>query len=220
MSDLVRTLITGLVTSVIFLILVWIFWKIYDRPSKRQLEVEQERQEKSKEIRMWRAVEAQMAQEEAEAEALALIERKKAEQRARAIPPPSGVVSNAFAKLDAPTSGEQFNEQFKPKQGMEEIQVEELVDEIQQDDSDVLLAPELVEVRQDSGEDAEHLLELLEQEEEFEEEEIEPEIAESEPARLEAQETEDQDEKAIADEKVDWDSKSEKDQDDPWSVGW
>ena len=220
MSDLVRTLITGLVTSVIFLILVWIFWKIYDRPSKRQLEVEQERQEKSKEIRMWRAVEAQMAQEEAEAEALALIERKKAEQRARAIPPPSGVVSNAFAKLDAPTSGEQFNEQFKPKQGMEEIQVEELVEEIQQDDSDVLLAPELVEVRQDSGEDAEHLLELLEQEEEFEEEEIEPEIAESEPARLEAQETEDQDEKAIADEKVDWDSKSEKDQDDPWSVGW
>ena len=220
MSDLVRTLITGLVTSVIFLILVWIFWKIYDRPSKRQLEVEQERQEKSKEIRMWRAVEAQMAQEEAEAEALALIERKKAEQRARAIPPPSGVVSNAFAKLDAPTSGEQFNEQFKPKQGMEEIQVEELVEEIQQDDSDVLLAPELVEVRQDLGEDAEHLLELLEQEEEFEEEEIEPEIAESEPARLEAQETEDQDEKAIADEKVDWDSKSEKDQDDPWSVGW
>ena len=169
---------------------------------------------------MWRAVEAQMAQEEAEAEALALIERKKAEQRARAIPPPSGVVSNAFAKLDAPTSGEQFNEQFKPKQGMEEIQVEELVEEIQQDDSDVLLAPELVEVRQDLGEDAEHLLELLEQEEEFEEEEIEPEIAESEPARLEAQETEDQDEKAIADEKVDWDSKSEKDQDDPWSVGW
>ena len=220
MSDLVRTLITGLITSVIFLILVWIFWKIYDRPSKRQLEVEQERQEKSKEIRMWRAVEAQMAQEEAEAEALALIERKKAEQRARAIPPPSGVVSNAFAKLDAPTSGEQFNEQFKPKQGMEEIQVEELVEEIQQDDSDVLLAPELVEVRQDLGEDAEHLLELLEQEEESEEEEIEPEIAESEPARLEAQETEDQDEKAIADGKVDWDSKSEKDQDDPWSVGW
>ena len=220
MSDLVRTLITGLITSVIFLILAWIFWKIYDRPSKRQLEVEQERQEKSKEIRMWRAVEAQMAQEEAEAEALALIERKKAEQRARAIPPPSGVVSNAFAKLDAPTSGEQFNEQFKPKQGMEEIQVEELVDEIQQDDSDVLLAPELVEVRQDSGEDAEHLLELLEQEEESEEEEIEPEIAESEPARLEAQETEDQEEKAIADGKVDWDSKSEKDQDDPWSVGW
>ncbi len=220
MSDLVRTLITGLVTSVIFLILVWIFWKIYDRPSKRQLEVEQERQEKSKEIRMWRAVEAQMAQEEAEAEALALIERKKAEQRARAIPPPSGVVSNAFAKLDAPTSGEQFNEQFKPKQGMEEIQVEELVEEIQQDDSDVLLAPELVEVRQDSGEDAEHLLELLEQEEESEEEEIEPEIAESEPVVQEAQDTEDQDEKAIADEKVDWDSKSEKDQDDPWSVGW
>ena len=156
---------------------------------------------------MWRAVEAQMAQEEAEAEALALIERKKAEQRARAIPPPSGVVSNAFAKLDAPTSGEQFNEQFKPKQGMEEIQVEELLDEIQQDDSDVLLAPELVEVRQDSGEDAEHLLELLEQEEESEEEEIE---RKSLKANLrQSPETEDQDEKAIADEKVDWDSKSE-----------
>ncbi len=220
MSDLVRTLITGLITSIILLILVWIFWKIYDRPSKRQLEVEQERQDKSKEIRMWRAVEAQMAQEEAEAEALALIERKKAEQRARAIPPPSGVVSNAFAKLDAPTSGEQFNEQFKPKQDLEEIHVEDLIEEVQQDDSDVLLAPELVEVRQDSGEDAEHLLELLEQEDEPEDDEIEPEIVESEPVEQEVQETEDQDEKAIADEKVDWDSKSEKDEDDPWSVGW
>ena len=200
--------------------MVWIFWKIYDRPSKRQLEVEQERQEKSKEIRMWRAVEAQMAQEEAEAEALALIERKKAEQRARAIPPPSGVVSNAFAKLDAPTDGEQFNEQFKPKQELEQIQVEDLVEQIQQDDSDVLLAPDLVEVRQDPGEDAEHLLELLEQEDELEDEEIEPEIAESEPVVQEVEETEDQDEKAIADEKVDWDSKSEKDSNDPWSVGW
>ena len=220
MSDLVRTLITGLVSSAILLILVWIFWKIYDRPSKRQLEVEQERQEKSKEIRMWRAVEAQMAQEEAEAEALALIERKKAEQRARAIPPPSGVVSNAFAKLDAPTDGEKFNEQFKPKQELEEIQVEDLVEQVQQDDSDVLLAPEIVEVRQDAGEDAEHFLELLEQEDEPKDEEFEPEIFESESVEQEIQETEEQDDKAIADEKVDWDSKSEKDEDDPWSVGW
>ena len=47
-----------------------------------------------------------------------------------------------------------------------------------------------------------------------------PEIVESEPVEQEVQETEDQDEKAITDEKVDWDSKSEKDQDDPWSVGW
>ena len=212
MSDLVRTLITGLVSSAILLILVWIFWKIYDRPSKRQLEVEQERQEKSKEIRMWRAVEAQMAQEEAEAEALALIERKKAEQRARAIPPPSGVVSNAFAKLDAPTDGEKFNEQFKPKQELEEIQVEDLAEQVQQDDSDVLLAPEIVEVRQDAGEGAEHFLELLQQEDEPKDEEFEPEIFESESVE--------QEDKAIADEKVDWDSKSEKDEDDPWSVGW
>ncbi len=169
---------------------------------------------------MWRAVEAQMAQEEAEAEALALIERKKAEQRARAIPPPSGVVSNAFAKLDAPTGGEKFNEQFKPKQELEEIQVEDLVEQVQQDDSDVLLAPELVEVRQDTGEDAEHFLELLEQEDEPKDEEFEPEIFESESVEQEIQETEEQDDKAIADEKVDWDSKSEKDEDDPWSVGW
>ena len=220
MSDLVRTLITGLIVSIVLLILVWIFWKIYDRPSKRQLEVEQERQDKSKEIRMWRAVEAQMVQEEAEAEALALIERKKAEQRARAMPPPSGVVTNAFAKLDAPTGGEQFNEQFKPKQELEQIQVEDLIEEAEQDDSDVLLAPELVEVRQDPGEDAEHLLELLEQEDEPKDEEIEPEVVESEPVEQEVQETEDQDENSIADEKVDWESKSEKDEDDPWSVGW
>jgi len=212
-SDLVRTLITGLIVSIVLLILVWIFWKIYDRPSKRQLEVEQERQDKSKEIRMWRAVEAQMVQEEAEAEALALIERKKAEQRARAMPPPSGVVTNAFAKLDAPTGGEQFNEQFKPKQELEQIQVEDLIEEAEQDDSDVLLAPELVEVRQDPGEDAEHLLELLGQEDEPEDEEIEP-------VEQEVQETEEQDVNTIADDKVEWDSKSEKDEDDPWSVGW
>ena len=220
MSDLVRTLITGLIVSIVLLILVWIFWKIYDRPSKRQLEVEQERQDKSKEIRMWRAVEAQMVQEEAEAEALALIERKKAEQRARAMPPPSGVVTNAFAKLDAPTGGEQFNEQFKPKQELEQIQVEDLIEEAEQDDSDVLLAPELVEVRQDPGEDAEHLLELLGQEDEPEDEEIEPEVVESEPVEQEVQETEEQDVNTIADDKVEWDSKSEKDEDDPWSVGW
>ena len=220
MSDLVRTLIIGLVTSVILLILVWIFWKIYDRPSKRQLEVEQERQEKSKEIRMWRSVEAQMAQEEAEAEALALIERKKAEQRARAIPPPTGVVTNAFAKLDAPTGGEQFNEQFKPKQELEQIQVEDLIEEAEQDDSDVLLAPELVEVRQDLGEDADHLLELLEQEDEVEQEEIELEVVESETLEQINQVIENEDEKSIADDKVEWDSKSEKDEDDPWRVGW
>ena len=225
MSDLVRTLITGLVTSVIFLILVWIFWKIYDRPSKRQLEVEQERQEKSKEIRMWRAVEAQMAQEEAEAEALALIERKKAEQRARAIPPPSGVVSNAFAKLDAPTSGEQFNEQFKPKQGMEEIQVEELLDEIQQDDSDVLLAPDIVEVRQDEvSSNSEITDELLETELSIETEGVnEGNDREEETVADDLEETESDDTNSNKLEpedleEVDWDKLS--DEEDGWAVGW
>ena len=220
MSDLVRTLITGLITSIILLILVWIFWKIYDRPSKRQLEVEQERQEKSKEIRMWRAVEAQMAQEEAEAEALALIERKKAEQRARAIPPPSGVVSNAFAKLDAPTDGEQFNEQFKPKQELEQIQVEDLVEQVQQDDSDVLLAPDLVEVRQDPGEDAEHLLELLAQEDENEPVEMVLEVVEEAPLERGVQVVQDEAEAPIVNEETEWNSEPEKDSNDPWSVGW
>ena len=53
MSDLVRTLITGFLTSIILLLLVYWFWKLYDRPSKKQLELQEEKREKRKCERKW-----------------------------------------------------------------------------------------------------------------------------------------------------------------------
>ena len=152
MSDLVRTLITGFLTSIILLLLVYWFWKLYDRPSKKQLELQEEKREKRKEERMWQAIEAEMEKEREQAEARALIERKKAEMRARARPPAAGIMQNALATLDAPTEGEEFNQRFKPKiSEIQNILVDENIEREEIDDSDVLLAPDLIEVRQDEG---------------------------------------------------------------------
>ncbi len=181
MSDLVRTLITGFFTSIILLFLVYCFWKLYDRPSKRQIELQEEKREKRKEERMWKNIEAEMAKEQEQAEALATIERKKAEMRARAQPPAAGIMQNALATLDAPTEGEEFLERFKPNVSeIEEILVEEELETEEVDDSDVLLAPELVEVRQDEGStDIDLLDQLTEEEDEANDEAEEPLVEES-----------------------------------------
>ena len=155
-SDLVQSLITGFFTSIILLLLVYFFWRLYDRPSKKQLELEEETREKRKEERMWRAIESEMEKEREQAEALAIIERKKADMRARAQPPAAGVMQGALATLDAPTEGEAYLDRFKPNiTEIEEILVDEQIDQEEADDSDVLLAPELVVVRLDEGESAE-----------------------------------------------------------------
>jgi len=149
-SDLVKTLITGFLASIILLLLVYFFWKLYDRPSKKQLEVEETTREKRKEERMWRAIEADMAREREQIEAQALIQRKQADLRARAQPPAAGVMQTALATLDAPTDGEAYLARFKPDiNGIEEILVDENLASTEADDSDVLLAPDIVEVRQD-----------------------------------------------------------------------
>ena len=156
MSDLVQSLITGFFTSIILLLLVYFFWRLYDRPSKKQLELEEETREKRKEERMWRAIESEMEKEREQAEALAIIERKKADMRARAQPPAAGVMQGALATLDAPTEGQAYLDRFKPNiTEIEEILVDEQIEQEEADDSDVLLAPELVVVRQDEGESAE-----------------------------------------------------------------
>ena len=164
MSDLVRSLITGFLTSIVLLFLVYWFWKLYDRPSKKQLELQEEKREKRKEERMWQAIEAEMEKEREQAEALALIDRKKAEMRARAQPPAAGIMQNALATLDSPTEGDEYNDRFKPEiSEIQEILVDENIEQEEIDDSDVLLAPELVEVRQDEGSnDSEISEELLE----------------------------------------------------------
>ena len=213
-SDLVQSLITGFFTSIILLLLVYFFWRLYDRPSKKQLELEEETREKRKEERMWRAIESEMEKEREQAEALAIIERKKADMRARAQPPAAGVMQGALATLDAPTEGEAYLDRFKPNiTEIEEILVDEQIDQEEADDSDVLLAPELVVVRQDEGESAEIVgIELQANE---------PIEAEESPASEEnvAEEQIDQTPAEGDDSEVNWNQQQEP-EDDGWAVGW
>lgn len=214
MSDLVQSLITGFFTSIILLLLVYFFWRLYDRPSKKQLELEEETREKRKEERMWRAIESEMEKEREQAEALAIIERKKADMRARAQPPAAGVMQGALATLDAPTEGEAYLNRFKPNiTEIEEILVDEQIDQEEADDSDVLLAPELVVVRLDEGESAEVVGNELQANEPIE--------AEESPASEEnvAEEQIDQTPAEGDDSEVNWNQQQEP-EDDGWAVGW
>ena len=227
MSDLVRSLITGFLTSIVLLFLVYWFWKLYDRPSKKQLELQEEKREKRKEERMWQAIEAEMEKERKQAEALALIERKKAEMRARAQPPAAGIMQNALATLDSPTEGDEYNDRFKPEiSEIQEILVDENIEQEEIDDSDVLLAPDIVEVRQDEGSsDSEITDELLETELSIETDEVNErtndreevtvadDLAETESDDTNSNELEPEDQ-----EEVDWDKPS--DEEDGWAVGW
>ena len=221
MSDLVRTLVTGFLTSIILLFLVYWFWKLYDRPSKKQLELQEEKREKRKEERMWQAIEAEMEKEREQAEALALIERKKAEMRARAQPPAAGIMQNALATLDAPTEGEEYNQRFKPEiSEIQEILVDENIEQEEIDDSDVLLAPELVEVRQDEGsndsEISEELLEIDSIEETDKEAHEEP--VTSDLAETDSDDTETEPPVPEEEDEVDWDNVPA--EEDGWAVGW
>ena len=213
-SDLVRTLITGFFTSIILLFLVYCFWKLYDRPSKRQIELQEEKREKRKEERIWKNIEAEMAKEQEQAEALATIERKKAEMRSRAQPPAAGIMQNALATLDAPTEGEEYLERFKPNiSEIEEILVEEELETEQVDDSDVLLAPDLVEVRQDEGSADIDLLDRLTEDEDEASDEADESLVE-ESSIEESAEAEEK-----SDEAVDW-NKTDESEEDGWAVGW
>ena len=223
-SNLVTTLITGLLASIAFLFLVYCFWKLYDRPSRRQIEVLEEKREKFKETKMWQTVEAEMERERIQAEELALIQRQKAEERARAMPPAAQLTKNALAALDAPTEGEAFLERFKPaKSEVEQIAVEELLETELIDDSDVLLAPELVEVRQDVGLEENAILEqLLDEDDEVDadnrkETDVEQSL-ESESQTQEEVPKSEQD--ALDDEDIEWQGKEESTDDDTWAVGW
>ena len=212
---------TGFLTSIILLFLVYWFWKLYDRPSKKQLELQEEKREKRKEERMWQAIEAEMEKEREQAEALALIERKKAEMRARAQPPAAGIMQNALATLDAPTEGEEYNQRFKPEiSEIQEILVDENIEQEEIDDSDVLLAPELVEVRQDEGsndsEISEELLEIESIEETDKEADEEP--ATSDLAETDSDDTETEPPVPEEEDEVDWDNVPA--EEDGWAVGW
>ena len=176
---------------------------------------------------MWQAIEAEMEKEREQAEALALIERKKAEMRARAQPPAAGIMQNALATLESPTEGDEYNDRFKPEiSEIQEILVDENIEQEEIDDSDVLLAPDIVEVRQDEGSsDSEITDELLETELSIETEEVnegtndrEEETVADDLAETESDDTNSNEFEPEDQEEVDWDKPS--DEEDGWAVGW
>ena len=206
----------------------------------------EERKEKHKEARMWRAVEEEMEREQAKIEAAAIIERKKAEARARAMPPAAGVMQNALAALDSPTDSSEYNEQFKPTthDGKEIAILQEVSTEIA-DDSDLLSVEKATEVRitdgyfsdellgelfeeepdssqaVESNEEAGEQAEQVEQAESTTEEVEETEIAEQ--AEIQQGEQTEQSE-PIDDEQempvdVEW-QEEQTSESDEWSVGW
>ena len=152
MENLVETLAIGLLVSVILIVISWWFWKRYDEPSEAQIEREESIAKKQEETRMWRAVEAQMAEEKVAFEEQALYDRRKAEERARAVPPPTGEVSNAFAAFDMErqTPVKTFTEHHEDAPSAEAALIGHEL-EIEVDDDDARYADELVEVRQDQG---------------------------------------------------------------------
>lgn len=172
MDDLVETLAIGLSVSVLLIVVSWWFWKRYDRPSEAQLEREESIAKKEQETRMWRAVEAQMEQEKALLEEKALYERRKAEERARAIPPPVSEVSDAFAAFNLAQQPEPNFEQSETAPSAEAASVEPF---LEADDDDVLLIDEPLEVRRDEGVILEEGQALPDMPEAVEPEEVEPE---------------------------------------------
>ncbi|MDA8843827.1 hypothetical protein N9O19_05920 [Euryarchaeota archaeon] len=172
MDDLVETLAIGLIVSLILIVVSWWFWKRYDRPSEAQLEREESIAKKKEETRMWRTVEAQMSREKAALEEKALFERRKAEERARAMPPPSSEVSDAFAAFSAERQAKPSFEQSEPALSAEAALAESMF-EIR--DDDVLDIEEPVEVRQDQGVLLEEGQALPDMPEDVELEDVEPE---------------------------------------------
>tara|TARA_B110000444_G_scaffold223672_1_gene226403 strand:- start:1421 stop:2032 length:612 start_codon:yes stop_codon:yes gene_type:complete len=149
MDDLVETLAIGLFISLILIVISWWFWKRYDEPSEAQIEREESIAKKEQETQMWRAVEAQMAQEKAALNEQALYEQRKADERARAQPPPVGEVSNAFAAFDMQTTPTFAEQQASASEAPLMPFEQEL--ELEENDDDVHLVELPVEVRQDQG---------------------------------------------------------------------
>ena len=156
MGDLVETLVTGFLVSALFIVIVWWFWRRYDQPSETQLAREEELAKKKEEQQMWRAVEAQIAEEKLALEEKALYLRKRAEQEERARPPAAGALTNAldaFGSVEQPASTTAkeapafSNHESAPSEGIE-VDGEGLDDAL---DLDLLLASTPAEVRQDKG---------------------------------------------------------------------
>ena len=152
MSELWETLTTGLILSLLFIGVSYLFWKRYDKPTPLMIERHEEKERLKEERKTWRQVEARMRAEQEEAELKAAYERRKAEERARSVVPATSEVKDAWKSLGvaAPEAatfeakGEDANADLRPLDQTD-------LGEVAASDDDVLNAAELVQVRQDKG---------------------------------------------------------------------
>ena len=152
MSELWETLTTGLILSLLFIGVAYMFWRRYDKPTPLMIERQEEKERLKEERKTWRQVEARMRTEQEEAELKAAYERRKAEERARSVVPASTEVKDAWKSLGvaAPEAvtfeakGEDANADLRPLDQTD-------LGEVAASDDDVLNAAELVQVRQDKG---------------------------------------------------------------------
>ncbi|MED5498071.1 MAG: hypothetical protein VX382_07775, partial [Candidatus Thermoplasmatota archaeon] len=122
-------------------------------PTPLMIERQEERDRLKEERKTWREVEARLRAEQHEAELKAAYERRKAEERARAVVPASTEVKDAWKSLgvSAPAEsttfegkGEDANADLRP---LDQTSLSEAV----ASDDDVLNAADPVQVRQDPG---------------------------------------------------------------------
>ena len=152
MSELWETLTTGLVLSLLFIGVSYLFWKRYDKPTPLIIERQEEKARLKEERQTWREVESRMRAEQEEAELTAAYERRKAEERARAVVPASVEVKDAWKSLGVSdpepttfeTDGKDANAALRP---LDQSALGATV----VSDEDVLNAQEPVQVRQDQG---------------------------------------------------------------------
>tara|TARA_Y200000002_G_scaffold54801_1_gene40136 strand:+ start:1816 stop:2451 length:636 start_codon:yes stop_codon:yes gene_type:complete len=152
-SELWETLTTGLIVSLLFIGVSYLFWKRYDRPTPLMIERKEESERLSEERKTWREVEARMRVENEEAELKAAYERRKAEDRARAVVPDTTDVKDAWKTLGVASvettpkfesGGGDANADHRP------LETTELSEPSAAVDDDLLSAVDPVQVRQDT----------------------------------------------------------------------
>ena len=151
MSELWETLTTGLILSLLFIGVSYLFWKRYDRPTPLMLERKEESERLSEERKTWREVEARMRLENEEAELRAAYERRKAEERARAVVPDTTDVKEAWKSLGV--ASQKSTTTFESQDGDANAALQPVdqtaLSEPSVDDDDLLSAVDPVQVRQD-----------------------------------------------------------------------
>lgn len=152
MATLWETLTTGLIVSLVFIVVSYWFWKRFDKPTPLMIEREEEKERIREEQRTWRKVEAKMRAEQEEADARAAYEQRKAAERATAIVPETGVVTDAWKTLgvNKPSAPSFEAENKDANSAHRPLDQTDLAENVANDD-DVLNAAELVSVRQDAG---------------------------------------------------------------------